>query len=432
MNAARSRRSFLTAAGVLSLTGVAGCGIGGIGGAGTGGKPTLREFWSGSQETNRIFLSVIKAFEKAYPDIEIRPEYGAGDAAADKLATQIAGGRAPDLIVASRSLLSEYAERGVIFPLDDYKPKPINVADFDERVVANATIDGKLYALPLGVNAPGLIYNATMFDRAKVPPPPPEWTWNDFAETADELARALGGDFAGSEDAGGSRPAFELFIRQRGKELYDGDTIGFDADDLGDWLEFWSKLRASGGIVSPDVQALYDEMANSPLIKGSAPMLFAQADNILGAQPLIKDKLDLHLYPRTAGDAPIGFYLVSNTMLVGSARTKFKEAAVTAIGAMMTEPKIAKFNMVEHGMPPSSAVRELVQAELDEDGGNVFAFIQDFADIATDPPPPGPPGNSEVEDILNRTNVDLAFQRLDVKSAVERFFKGASAAIRKE
>jgi multiple sugar transport system substrate-binding protein len=430
MTARHSRRRFLGSSGLL----LAGLGVPGLtscgGGSGSAGQVSLRMFWSGSQETNRILLSVIKAFEKANSKIDIRPEYGAGGGAVDKLNTQIAGGRAPDLIVMSTSSLSDYVKRKVVFPLDEYTSSVIDLSDFDKRVVANATIDGKLYALPLGVNAPGLIYDRTLFERAGVDVPPPDWTWDDFARTANVLTTSLGNGMAGSEDAGGKKTPFELFVRQRGKELFDGPQLGFTKEDLGDWLDFWYRLRRTGGVVAPDVQALYDQMANSPLIKGKAPMLFAAADNILGAQPLIKDKLDLHLYPRGEGDAPLGFYLVSNTMFVGYARTEHKQETATAIGAMLTKPEIAKFNMVEHGMPPSSKARDLVAAELEADAKHVFDFIQNFATMAGEPPAPAPPGGSEVEDILDRTNTDVAFRRLGISAAVDRFFSEASSALK--
>lgn len=141
MTAGHSRRRFLGSSGLL----LAGLGVPGLtscgGGSGSGGQVSLRMFWSGSQETNRILLSVIKAFEKANSKIDIRPEYGAGGGAADKLNTQIAGGRAPDLIVMSTSSMSDYVKRKVIFPLDEYTSSVIDLSDFDKRVVANATID---------------------------------------------------------------------------------------------------------------------------------------------------------------------------------------------------------------------------------------------------------------------------------------------------
>ncbi len=430
MTVVQSRRSFLGTAGTvggLGLLGLAGC-AGGP--AGTPGKTSLRLYWSGSQETNRIFLSVIDAFGKKHPEIEIRPEYGAGSGAADKLATQIAGGNGPDVIVGAANLLTQYVKQGVIFPLDEYVPELIKTDDIDPRVLANATVDGKLVAVPLGVNAHGLMYDETVFEQAKITMPPPDWTWDEFAETADGLHDALGADVAGTEDAGGKKQAFELFVRQRGKPLFNGSALGIGEDDFAEWLEFWDKLRGSGGCVSADVQALYDQMANSPLVTGKAPMLFGAADNILGAIPLVKHKLKLHFYPRGPKGAPNGFYLLSNTMYVGYNRSDHKREVATVIGAVMTDPEIAVNNMVEHGMPPSEAVRKATAEKLDGDAKDVFAFIESYAEEAGDPPPPDPPGSAEIGDILERANTDVGFKRASIPDATRRFFDDMAAALK--
>lgn len=429
MSVVQNRRSFLRSAGLA--TGLGALGLTGCSGAvGTSGKPSVRLYWSGSQETNRIMLSVIEACRKKYPDIEIRPEYGAGSGAADKLATQIAGGNGPDLIMGGANLLSQYVKQGVAFPLDEYVPELIKTDDVDRRVLANATIDGKLCGFPLGVNASCLLYDETQFEKAGVTMPPADWTWDEFAETAKGVREALGPDVAGSEDAGGKKQALELFVRQRGKTLFDGAALGIDENDFAEWLAFWDGLRGSGGCVTPDVQALYDQMSNSPLVTGKAPILFGAADHILGAIPLVENTLKLHSYPRATKGGPNGFYLLSNTIYIGYERGDHHREVATLIGAMMTDPEVAVNNMVEHGMPPSAAVREATEKKLDADAKMVFDFIEAYGEEAGDPPPPGPPGGDELEDILDRANTDVGFKRASIAEATQRFFDDANAALK--
>jgi len=50
--------------------------------------------------------------------------------------------------------------------------------------------------------------------------------------------------FWGSEDAGGSETSLEVWLRQRGKALYDKDgKLGFGAGEAGEWLAFWDDMR---------------------------------------------------------------------------------------------------------------------------------------------------------------------------------------------
>ena len=57
-----------------------------------------------------------------------------------RLATQVAGGNAPDLIQMDYRYLFEYAGRGAILPLDDYMGKELNIADFGEANLAACQI----------------------------------------------------------------------------------------------------------------------------------------------------------------------------------------------------------------------------------------------------------------------------------------------------
>ena len=59
---------------------------------------TLRFSWWGGEERLAATLDVIKQFEELNPNIKIEPEYGSSDGYADKLATQLASGTAPDII----------------------------------------------------------------------------------------------------------------------------------------------------------------------------------------------------------------------------------------------------------------------------------------------------------------------------------------------
>lgn len=66
--------------------------------AADGEQVTLRFSWWGGEERLAATLDVISQFEELYPNITIEPEYGSSDGYADKLATQLAGGTAPDII----------------------------------------------------------------------------------------------------------------------------------------------------------------------------------------------------------------------------------------------------------------------------------------------------------------------------------------------
>ena len=70
---------------------------------------TLRFSWWGGDARHEATMKVIEQFEELHPNITIEPEYGSSDGYNDKLATQLAGGTAPDIIQIDPAFLPSYA-----------------------------------------------------------------------------------------------------------------------------------------------------------------------------------------------------------------------------------------------------------------------------------------------------------------------------------
>ena len=81
-----------------------------------------------SQEQLTQTLAVLKLYSERHPDVEIVPEFTNFGAFTDKIATETAGGNAPDMFSVNVDLLAEYARRGVTMPLDQYIPDPIDLS----------------------------------------------------------------------------------------------------------------------------------------------------------------------------------------------------------------------------------------------------------------------------------------------------------------
>src|SRR3546814_17806631 len=101
-----------------------------------------------SQEQLTQTLAVLDAYMVRNPGVTIVPEFTDFGSFTDKIATEAAGGNAPDMFSVNVDLLAEYARRGVITPLNDYVPDPLNLSDYVDGAIKAATIDGNPYAIP--------------------------------------------------------------------------------------------------------------------------------------------------------------------------------------------------------------------------------------------------------------------------------------------
>ncbi|MGH7209902.1 MAG: ABC transporter substrate-binding protein, partial [Acetobacteraceae bacterium] len=120
-------------------------------------RVTVAEY---SNATGPYFQSMARAFEKANPGTTIKIEVVNWDDLLQKLQTDIGGGTNPDISIIGTRWLLDFVKNGIAEPLDaDMTPA------FKDRFISvflkPATINGKIYGLPIAASARALFYNKT-------------------------------------------------------------------------------------------------------------------------------------------------------------------------------------------------------------------------------------------------------------------------------
>ena len=108
-------------------------------GGGGGGTADLKFAWWGNPTRNKNTQAAIDAYVKANPNVKIAPQPGEFGSYWDKLATQTAGGKAPDIIQMDMNYIAEYGNRGALLDLAE-----VDVSKFAEGTVDSGKIDDKL------------------------------------------------------------------------------------------------------------------------------------------------------------------------------------------------------------------------------------------------------------------------------------------------
>ncbi|GAA2214463.1 sugar ABC transporter substrate-binding protein [Nonomuraea monospora] len=163
-----------------------------------GGKVTLRYFtFSAAPDHVKDLDTIEKAFEKENPNVDVVVETAPFDQYFTKLQTSIAGGTAPDTFELNYENFVTYASAGSLLDLGTV------AGDVDTSVYAQSSLDafkrdGKQYALPASFSTVVLFYNKDLFDKAGVPAPTADWTWQDEQAAAEKLTdkkKGVYGDF---------------------------------------------------------------------------------------------------------------------------------------------------------------------------------------------------------------------------------------------
>jgi len=146
----------------------------------------------------RELTRIVKEFNEKNADIDVVAVYtGSYDDTRVKAQAAIAAGKPPGVALMSANFVLEFVLNRQIEPIEDYlvenkvDPKSF-LDDFWPAVRPNATIDGKIYAIPYQNSTPLLYINADHFREAGLDPAQPPKTWADLVSYAEKLTKREG------------------------------------------------------------------------------------------------------------------------------------------------------------------------------------------------------------------------------------------------
>ncbi len=393
----------------------------------------IRMIWWGGDERSRRTEAAVELFRQANPGIAIQTESMGWDDYWARLATQVAGGNAPDFIQMDYRYMFEYARRGAIRPLDEFMGKELKIADFGQANLDSCSMDGKLYGGNVGVNAYTLLLDTAAWNEAGLEPPGHDMTWDTFAEKCADFTKTNKRPRVYATADGSCQEAlFEAWLRSQGKALYTPDgTLGFDADDAARWFAYWAEMRKASSCVPADVQALYKfSPESSPIVLRRAATDFGHSNQFVAFQTLIDVDLAITGTPVMEGGAPAQYFKPSQLFAISSG-AKNPAAVARLINFLIREPEGAKILGLDRGVPASPEIRDVIMPELDETGRKVVQFIEDMSPRIGQLPPSPPQGAGEVNDTIIRISQEVGFDALTPEEGGANLVDEAAAILKR-
>ncbi|WP_173089111.1 ABC transporter substrate-binding protein [Devosia sp. 1635] len=376
------------------------------------GDVELRFFWWGNQDRLTRTESVMVMYEAQNPGITLAGETAPFGEFFTRLATQVVGGNAPDIIQMDFRYIAEYASRGSLLPLDEYLGNLLDLSQIPADQVDANRVGGKLYGVSFGVNCAALHINSDAWAEAGVEAPTIGTTYDEFMERAIRFAEATPRNrFFGTSDPSGVEVPFENYLRQRGKSLYTAaGELAFAEADAADWFALWAEMREKGACVPADVQATdQNTVETSVLVQGRAAVNFGLANAIGPTRNLVPENITLTSYPVVSPDAEPGHYLRPATRVSISAATQHSEEAVKFLAFFTQDLEAAKILGAERGIPVAPRVQEAIASSISEGERLSVEYIASIGALVGTLPPQSPPGAGEVTDLLLVTSQEVAF-----------------------
>jgi multiple sugar transport system substrate-binding protein len=422
---ALSRRQFLIGAGLAAAAttaGLAGCapGSGGSGGGGGGGNGTteLAMAWWGNEVRNKNTTAAIDAYMQANPNVKISAQPGEFASYWDKLATQVAGNTAPDIIQMDMAYIAEYGNRGALLDLSK-----VDTSKFVEGTVDSGKINDQLVGINAGVNSVTIMTNPQLFEKAGMDLPDDKtWTWDQMIETSAEVASKAKLDFGAVSVFGDAM--FSAWLRQNGKELFTAEGLGFDAADATGWFDLMDKAQKAGAIGTPEqiTEETAKSLDQSALAVGTGAMQVFWSNQVEALNAASGTELTILRFPSLAGNANERKAWYKASMLwSASARTENPDAVIALIDWWVNSPESANINLAERGIPANGEIQTAIQPKLSKAQQGVAKFIADIKpELATTPIAP-PPGGGKLGEVMTRYQTEVLFGRQSTADAAAKF-----------
>jgi multiple sugar transport system substrate-binding protein len=420
-----NRRQFLlgglglaAAATTIGLTGCAPGSDNSGGGGGDAGTADLAFTWWGNDVRNKNTTNAITAYTTANPGVKISPQPGEWSSYWDKLATQVAGNTAPDIIQMDMAYISEYGNRSALLDLSG-----VDTSKFIEGTVDSGKINDTLYGINAGFNCLVNLANPKVFEKAGMEVPDDKtWTWDSLIDVAAEVAAKakLTFGFQGLVHSN----LFEAWIRQQGKTLFSAEGLGYEAGDVQGWFDYLVKAQKAGAIGSP--AGINEEegksLDQSAIVLGKAALSLSNSNQLEAISAAAGSDLSLLRYPTIAGDAAQRNAWYKASMLwSASARTKNPDAVVAFINWLVNTPEAGEQLLAERGMPANSEVQAAVVPKLSKAQQTVQQFLTDITPELGETPIAPPPGGGKTQEVMFRYSTEVLFGRQSSAEAAQKY-----------
>ena len=347
---------------------------------------TLRFSWWGGEERLAATLDVIKQFEELNPNIKIEPEYGSSDGYADKLATQLASGTAPDIIQIDPGLMPALVSDETNYFLD-LNTSSFNFSNFDEnyyKLRINGFYDGKQLGIPTGISGGAVLVNQGLADQIGIDFHT-QYTWDDIFDWAkkvreyddsmylicsnkDYVANILANNYA-------KQLSGKTFINEETKE------INLTSEQWQEVYTFVKRLYDEEVIAPASYSAAYsgDNMQSDPnWIAGKYVCSFTYMSTMETLAAANADaEYTAGLFPLYQGSDVDAWNANCPQIIAINAKSKNPEAAVEFLDYFFNNEKAMETLGCTRSVPPTAKAREICTAD-----GSLSKLLSEAADVA--------------------------------------------------
>ena len=304
-----------------------------------------------SAATGPYFEKMADQFHQANPGIDIKIDVVNWDDLLQKLQTDISGGTNPDISIIGTRWLLDFVRDDIAEPLDGYMT-PDFKARFIPPFLQPATIDGKVYGLPIAASARAMYYNKAMLTQAGFPNGPA--TWDDVVAASEKL-KAAGTPGFGLMAKGTEVDVYYYYsLWSYGGEVVKDGHAAFDSPAGVRALSLY-KSMVDKGLTEPGVTSYTREDLQNLFKQGRLGMVIT-APFLINQIAKEAPSLDYGIVPVPKGTTSSTYAVTDSVVMFKN--SKVKQAAWEFLDFLFTKGPRVEFTKGEGFLPTTKAEAE--------------------------------------------------------------------------
>lgn len=374
------------------------------------GDVTIRLDWWGGDARVKATEEAVKGFEKQHPNIHVDTEYSDWTGYWDKLAVQSAGGNAPDVMQMDELYLAFYGSIGSLLDLGKAKGY-LDLSGLDPSLAAMGKVEGKQVAAPATSAQFGVIVNNDVLDALGLTLPDTDhWTWDEFEAFAKQVSERSGGDIIGAI-APNNGYGLQLWARQHGESLFDGNAITISPQTLASFLQLPADWAANGieGSAERWSENTAATLNDTDFGKGKQAMMITQATMITPyAQAAGTGNMTVVQLPQVTPGART-MYLKPGMYWAVSSGSQHPAEAAMLVDYLINDKSAGAMLGTERGIPANDDIRAMLAKDATGTDRTSLDFVDKIGPTLGDAPQITSNGASELDKTIVRYQQDVVF-----------------------
>jgi multiple sugar transport system substrate-binding protein len=396
----------------------------------TGGQKSLTVAWWGNQVRNERTQAALDKYSELNPGVTLDGQFSEWGDYWNKLATASAGNSLPDVIQMDYAYLDQYAQNNLLLDLTPYLENgTLNLDDANQDVLNSGKVNGKLYAVPIGINAPSLLYNKAVTDAAGVTIKD-NMTLDEFIQACRIIKEKTG--YRTNMAYGVTQEIVQYMIRANGHSMYGEGRLNVEsADEFVPMFKVFEDGVKEGWHVDPSIYAEITpgSVEQDPFVYGASEdsrswCVFCWSNQI-GAYENCKpeDMPEIGITTWPSADPAKSDFLKPAQFFSVSANTANPEEAVKIIDYWTNSMDANNILLAERGVPLSEKVADELSPSLEPAIQGSIQFINEVVSPASSQiDPPMPNGSSEVTELLLQLEEKVAYGQMTSEEAAQELF----------